>query len=170
MEINQNSLNEFANSIPEKARIERRDIIEGGKFEDLRVRRNFGRAIDRWFCEHFGAGDSKDYVRVEGLAAIPKDQRGPSFFGARMYPDAALILPDSRFKIAVELDHGNKGSQIRNALAKASFSRTLGRYDRALVLFFIDRPKLIGDFIKGNEEKRILDLYQKRFHTSVYFL
>lgn len=112
---------------------------------DKTVRENFGKAMDRWFCEYFGVGDSKKYLYGEGLNPIPNTFRGSPFFGAKMYPDAALISPDGQFKIAIELDHGKKGSQIRNALAKTSFSVVLGGYDRALV-FFCRPPKISHRF------------------------
>lgn len=171
MEINRNSLNEFANSLPEKARMERALIIKSGlKFRDKTVRENFGKAMDRWFCEYFGVGDSKKYVYGEGLNPIPNTFRGSPFFGAKMYPDAALISPDGQFKIAIELDHGKKGSQIRNALAKTSFSVVLGGYDRALVLFFVDPPKSATDFSGGTAEEKILKLYQEQFNTTLHLL
>jgi len=45
------------------------------------------------------------------------------------------------------LEHGNKGSEIKNALAKASFSAILGGYEQAMVLFW-----------EGEEGKFDLDL------------
>jgi len=171
VEITQNSLNEFANSLPEKARTERVRIVPSGfKFRDKIVRANFGNAIDKWFREHFGVEDSTDYVYVEGWRAIPKKYRGSPFFGAKMYPDAALIIPDGQFKIAIELDHGKKGSQIRNALAKASFSVGLGEYNRALVLFFVDPPKSTIDFSGGSAEEKILKSYEDKFRTTLHLL
>jgi len=164
-------LNEFADLLPEKACTERYLIIKSDlKTWDKSVRENFGSAIDKWFSQHFEVGKSKDYVYVEGWNPIPKDFRGPSFFGAKMYPDAALIIPRGQFKIAIDLDHGNKGSQIRNALAKASFSVTLGEYNRAQVLFFVDPPKSSNSLPKGTAEEKMLELFQKRFNTTLHLI
>lgn len=171
MEVNQNSLNGFADLLPEKARMERTHIIESKcKIRDKSLRDNFAIAIDRWFCQHFGVKDSKNYVYVEGWNKIPENYRGSAFFGAKMYPDAALIMPDGQFKIAIELDHGNKASQVRNALAKASFSVRLGRYNRALLLFFVDPPKSTVSFGKGRAEEEIMELYHKEFQTTFHLI
>lgn len=171
MEISQNSLNEFVNSLPEKVRKERDLIIKSDlKAEDTAVRKEFGRTLERWFCQHFELEDSKGYVFVEGLNRIPNNLRGATFFGSKMYPDVALIMPGEQLKIAIELDHGSKGSQIRNALAKASFSVTLGGYNRALVFFFVDSPKLVSPLHKGSAEEEILKIYQSQFNTTLYLL
>ncbi|MGA2524886.1 MAG: hypothetical protein ABSF65_12150 [Candidatus Bathyarchaeia archaeon] len=65
MEINQHALNKFADLIPDRVRKERQQIVrEGTKFADKPARENFNRAVNRWFCEHFGVENSKDYVFV----------------------------------------------------------------------------------------------------------
>jgi len=176
--IDQISLNEFADLLPNKARMERDPIFESMlERRDKSLRVTFGEAIDRWFRQYFDVDvkKSRDYVYGEGLKRlglnpIPKEFRGPPFFGAKMYPDVALIMPDGQFKIAIELEHGNKGSQIRNALAKASFSVILGKYYRALVLFFIDPPKSLDSFQKGTSDEKVLKLYEERFRTTLHLI
>ena len=85
-----------------------------------------------------------------------------------MHPDAALILSDKC--IAIELDHGTKGSQIRNALAKASFSVILGGFFQAMVPFFVDPPKSAVDLRYSKSEEKVLNLYQMQFHTTLYII
>jgi hypothetical protein len=48
-------------------------------------------------------------VHVEGLTSITKESLPPVFFGAKMCSDAVLTAPDGQFRIAIELDHGDKG-------------------------------------------------------------
>lgn len=172
MKINQNTLNEFVDLLPEKVCKERTRITKKSGFKtwDRAVRKKFGCAIDKWFCQHLKVRDSKGYVFVEGLNSIPEEFRGSEFFGSKMYPDAALVMPGGEFKIAIELDHGSKGSQIRNALTKASLSAKLGEYNRTIVLFFIEPPKSIASFRKGSEEEKILKLYQREFNTTLHLL
>lgn len=95
--------------------------------------------------------------------------RGLSFFGTKMHPDAALIF-GTELAIAVELDHGTKGSQIRNALAKASFSVILGGYERAMVLFFVDGEKRELNLGLQRGEKTVLELYRTAFHTLLHLV
>ncbi|GAH71324.1 unnamed protein product, partial [marine sediment metagenome] len=127
--------------------------------------------LSKWFCQSFELSleESKNYVYVEGWNAIPNSLRGNAFFGAKVYADAALILPDE-LSIAIELDHGTKGSQIKNALAKAGFSVILGGYHRALVLFFVDPPKSVADFNQQDNEKKILEFYQSHFCTTLHLI
>lgn len=106
---------------------------------------------------------------VEGWNPIPDDMRGLPFFRTKMHPDAALIFGDE-FAIAIELDHGTKGSQIRSALAKASFSVILGGYEQAMVLFFVDGEKRESNPDLQRGERMVLELYRATFHTSLHFV
>lgn len=172
MRLTEAELLNFAQSIPDRCKSERGVILIGGQGKwDTHVRKSFAETLEGWFRQHFdlSTSESKRYVYAEGWNPIPTKLRGRAFFGTKMHPDAALIMGNKRL-VAIELDHGTKGSQVRNALAKASFSVVLGGFDRALVLFFVDQPKSSANLIQQDGEQRILALYQQQFNTTLYVL
>ena len=173
MKLTETELLNFAQSIPDRCKSGRDIILKTGQGKwDTYVRESFAEALEGWLCQHFGLSttmESKRYVYAEGRNPIPTNLRGSAFFGTKMHPDAALIIGDKRL-VAIELDHGTHGSQVRNALAKAGFSVVLGGFDRALVLFFVDPPKSPANLERQDGEERILGLYQQWFNTTLYVL
>jgi len=172
IELTNEQLFDFAGLIPNRCERERDIILNTGQVKwDTYVRKSFAKALEGWFCQHFDCSpaESKRYVYCEGYNPIPANLRGCAFFGTTMHPDAALIMR-SKPLVAIELDHGTKGSQVRNALAKASFSVVLGGFDQAMVLFFVDPPKSPADLRRQNSEERVLALYQQSFNTVLYLL
>ena len=162
----------FAESLPDRCKNERDMILRNGEGKwDTRIRKSFAEVLSFWFCEAFelSPAESKGYLYVEGWNPIPDNMRGLPFFGTKMHPDAALIF-SKELAIAVELDHGTKGSQIRNALAKASFSVILGGYKRAMVLFFIDGEKRELNLGLQRGERTVLQLYRTTFRTSLHLV
>ena len=171
MELTDTTLLNFSHSIPDRCRNERDTILKTGLGKwDTYVRKNFAVALEKWFLHDFGTKpEYKKYVYIEGHNTIPINHRGHSFFGTTMHPDAAIIDGERRL-VAIELDHGTKGSQIRNALAKAGFSVKLGGFEQAIVLFFIDSIKLSHKLERQKNEENILRLYQEQFNTTLYIL
>jgi hypothetical protein len=164
MKLSEAELISFAQSIPVRCKEKRKCLVEEGQGSwDARVRKAFAKALDCWFLEYFPNVNPRDYVYIEGSYCIPYKKRGNAFFGTTMHPDAAIIM-ESQPLIAIELDHGNHGSQIRNALAKAGFSYLLGKYKQAMVLFFAETEKVVP------EENEVLIFYKKRFNTTLYIL
>ena len=94
---------------------------------DASVGKNFGSTLDRYSASISRSG--------KGLKPIPDIFRGTAFLSSKMYPDAALTIPDGQLKITIDLDYGSKESQIGYALTKASFLVRLGEYNRASVIF-----------------------------------
>ncbi|RLI70878.1 hypothetical protein DRO97_10395 [Archaeoglobales archaeon] len=172
MEITRSILQKFVKTLPSKIRGDREFIVGDciGEKWDKCVRKHFWETLTKLFCQSFeiSEDEARKYVYVEGFNRIPSDRRGNAFFGSKMYPDAAIISPE--FSAAIELDHGKTGSKIRNSLAKASFSVILGEYDCAIVLFFVDLPKSTTDFHIGEMEKRIIEIYQTHFNTTLYLV
>jgi len=80
---------------------------------------------------------AKKHVFVEKHNPLPRDKgkKGGKIFGSNLYPDA-IIVTDDGHKIAIELDHGNKGSQIKDTLAKKAMLKRVGGFDRVIVFFF----------------------------------
>jgi len=172
MKLNKKELINFTQIIPQKCRSNRAELLKVGEGKwDTYVRKSFNEVLNNWFSEYFNLieRESKKYVYVEGWNPIPKKLRGKDFFGTAMHPDAALIL-DGQPLVAIELDHGTKGSQVRNALGKASFSVKLGGFEQALVLFFVDSPKSPVDLGQQDSEKEILQYYKEHLQTSLYIL
>ena len=170
--LDKNGLVDFAGSIPARVGTNRDKIITAGDGTwDSRARKSFGEALVAWFSEDFGLSkqESTKYIYVEGSNTIPPRFRSASFFSSKVYPDSALILGNET-AIAIELDHGSKGSGIKNALSKAGFAVKLGGYDRALVLFFVDPPKTAADFQPIETEKQILSLYEEQFQTTLHII
>lgn len=59
----------------------------------------------------------------------------------------------------IELDHGKRGREIRNALTKASFNVITEAYVRTYVLFF---DELTEGMKKTPEDQRALDQFEER--------
>jgi hypothetical protein len=172
MKLTETALLDFAKSIPSKCSNKRDSLLTAGQGKwDTYVRKNFAESLDDWFCQHFSISqvESKKYVYAEGYNPIPSNLRGSAFFGTKMHPDAALIMGD-KCMVAIELDHRTKGSQVRNALAKASFSVILGGFNLAIVLFFVDPPKSSANLELQASEEQILSLYQQQFKTALHII
>ena len=100
-----------------------------------------------------------EYLRMEGIKAISPVWREPKYLGSGMYPDGAIEVGDQA--IAIQLDHGSKGSHIRNSLAKAAFSVQVSKYSEAHVLYFWEKDefprrdkqvdKVLFDFSSNSE-------------------
>jgi len=90
------------------------------------------------FSNYFNTS-SDDYLRMEGIKAISSVWREPKLLGSGMYPDGAIEVGDAA--IAIELDHGSKGSHIRNSLAKGAFSVKISKYSEAHVLYFWEKDE-----------------------------
>ena len=82
--------------------------------------------------------------------------------------DCAIILDD--YSVAIELDHGQNGSKIKAALAKASFSVMLGLYDECIVLFFVEKPKTPHDFKIRSIESKIINFYKEKLNTELFLI
>jgi len=68
---------------------------------------------------------------VEGFNKI--SSKKPILFGSKVYPDAVIKLGNGEL-VAIELDWGNKGSKLRNDLAKAGIHKLIGSYTQ-IILF-----------------------------------
>ena len=170
--INAKDLEIFSRLIPEYARKEKATIFNNTGDPSLRV--YFGRALDRWFCEHFkvDAEISRKFVFAEGLKRpIPFDIH-KTFFGSLTYPDTALVMPNRELRIAIELDHGGgkAGPKIKVALAKAAFEVISGEYHKALLLFFIAAPLSTKKYAIEADERKILDFYEGMAQTFLYLV
>ncbi|MBA7531661.1 hypothetical protein ES705_23876 [subsurface metagenome] len=163
VEITKENLLEFVESLKDRLKVSKKDIMKGTGTFDKRARTFFANKVRKWFHHRFDVAP-EDYVFVEGDEYnIKKEYRKHKFFNSPTNPDAAIIAEDIPFKIAIELDHGNYGSNVRMALAKASYSVLLGKtYDQAVVFFFVDSPKRQSIFTKiEKDETDILDRYKK---------
>ena len=171
MAISKKELNNFADSLPDMCRRERARFFIGEGSWDSRARKAFAAALPDWYCSALSVSleEVRDYVYVEGWNSIPADKRGEPFFGTKMHPDAAIISRDG-FSVAIELDHGVKGSQIRNALAKASFSVLLGKFDRAMLLFFWDEGISMDRTTRSEADDEVLQEFRERFQTTLHII
>lgn len=86
------------------------------------------------------------------------------FGSAGVYPDIAVLRQKPR-RIAIELDHSERGSGLKMALAKASFDYLSGDWDNCFVLFYNQNGKLS---INGEIERRICIFYEEQFHTQIF--
>ena len=86
--------------------------------------------------EGFSEEEVNASLFVEGLFGERLKPRG-EFFGSVCCPDLALKASDG-YIVAIELDHGSAGSKIRDALTKASFNVIAGKFNRAIVLYFVE--------------------------------
>jgi hypothetical protein len=171
MAMDKKELNKFIDSIPDLCRGERARFFSGGGSWDFCARKAFAEVLPKWFCPtlNIPADKVRDYVYVEGWNSIPKGKRGKPFFGTKMHPDAAIISGGG-FSIAIELDHGAKGSQVRNALAKASFSVLLGKFDRVVLLFFWEGKTQMEKTDRLGADDKILKRFRELFQTTLYII
>lgn len=154
-----------------------RERLHGGKLSlphkeaktwDVRARQFFFRTMIEILRERYGMSEdlARKHVYVEGLNPFNLGCKGGRVFGSNLYPDAMIMSEDGR-KIAVELDHGTKGSQIKDALARKAMLKLVGDFDRVAVYFFV-YPPLTVDI--GDAEQRVLEFYQKSFSTRIFFV
>jgi len=130
---------------------------------DTPARRIFGNILREVFRESFPNEDDKTSVYVEG-EGIPQSWEKPRklFGSAGVYPDLAVLKPR---KIAIELDHSERGSGLKMALAKASFNVLSGCWEYCFVLFYNQNRKLSLD---GEKETEICKIYEEQFHTRIF--
>jgi hypothetical protein len=130
---------------------------------DTPARRIFGPIFREVFRESFPNEDDKTSVYVEG-ERHPKSWKRPyKLFGSTgIYPDLAVMKPH---KIAIELDHSERGSGIKMALAKASFNVLSGCWEYCFVLFYDKSGKLS---LEGKKEGEICKIYEEQFHTRLF--
>jgi hypothetical protein len=129
---------------------------------DTPARRIFGPVFREVFRQSFPNENEKTSVYVEGEGTSKLWGKTPKLFGSPIYPDLAVLKPR---KIAIELDHSERGSGLKMALAKASFNVLCGRWENCFVLFYNPNGKLSID---GEKEKEILDIYEEQFHTRIF--
>jgi hypothetical protein len=129
---------------------------------DTPARRVFGPVFREVFRQSFPNEDEKTSVYVEGENTSKLWEKPYKLFGSPIYPDLAILKPR---KIAIELDHSERGSGLKMALAKASFNVLSGRWENCFVLFYNRNGKLSVD---GEKEKEILKIYEKQFRTQIF--
>lgn len=175
MELSSENIKVFAASLPNRMKEVRdefaKTVSETHGSWDKKARNAFGKFLMKWFGKDFETtpDEGRNYVFVEGINRIPQSFRRNSFFGSRAYPDAALILEDKfdkKLAIAIELDHGTKGSQIKNALVKGCFCVSLG-FDQVMIFLFRERDK---EFEIRKVEEDIFKRFESDFNTMLYIL
>jgi hypothetical protein len=127
---------------------------------DTPVRRIFGPVIREVFQQTFPNVDDKKFLYVEGEGTLTL--KHTKLFGSAVYPDAAVLRPR---KIAIELDHSEKGSGLKMALAKAAFNTLSEDWEYCFVLFYNQNGKLS---IEGEKERRICKIYEEQFNTQIF--
>lgn len=131
------------------------------------------------FCKKFKVYDeeTRRYIYAEGQgekgkSRIPLEYRKIRFMDSPMIkaPDAAFIDEKSGFAVAIELDHGTKGSQLLNALSKAGMNVLLAKkIDKALLLF-IDEGGKLKEYEKDENYIRIRDWFKEKLSTEVFII
>ena len=137
---------------------------------DTPARQIVGKVIREVFQQIFPSEDDKTSLYIEGedrknfpIPALWRKRKPRKFFGSvGVYPDSAVLSPR---RIAIELDHSEKGSGLKMALAKASFSTISGDWEYCFVLFYNQNGKLS---IEGKEERRICKIYEEQFNTKIF--
>ena len=139
---------------------------------DVRVRELFFRTTMQVLKESYAmtVDTAKAHVFVEKHNPLPKNmgKKGGRIFESNLYPDA-IIETDDGHRIAVELDHGNKGSQIKDTLAKKAMLKIVGGFERVIVFFFWYAKINVMDTI-GELEREVMEFYEKNLSTSIFFI
>jgi hypothetical protein len=136
---------------------------------DTKARHEVGEHIKGQFMQKFGPRllDEKleDYFGYEGQYNRLKRTK---VFSSGCYPDMYFLKPT---KIAIELDHGKKGSNLKNALTKAGFDRLSKDWDRVFVIFFDEsRNDKIKESLKEKQTEDILKFYKEQLNTEVMII
>ncbi len=115
-----------------------------------------------------GVVDPDQDIYAERVKTLSRKERGGQFFGSECWPDLAILRP---IRIAIELDHGEHGKKVRDALTKASFNVLVGEWEQCYVLFFDETKdgRLKKDSVKG-KERDILAAYEVLFRTKILFV
>jgi hypothetical protein len=117
------------------------------------------------FQQSFPNENDKVSVYVEGEGTPESWVKPCKLFGsAETYPDLAIMKPH---KVAIELDHSEKGSGLKMALAKASFNVIGGCWEYCFVLFHNKSGELSLD---GKREAEICKIYEEQFHTRIILI
>jgi hypothetical protein len=129
---------------------------------DTPARRIFGPFLKEVFRQSFPNENDNTSVYVEGEGVPDSWEKPRKLFGsAGTYPDLAIMKPH---KIAIELDHSEKGSGLKMALAKASFNVLSGCWEHCFVLLYNKNRKLS---LEGEKEAEICKIYEEQFHTHL---
>lgn len=115
--------------------------------------------------------DSKSDVHIEGHPAHWVNKKRV-FLRSRCYPDLGLRLglQSGDKRVAIEVDHGWTGAQVRNALTKGSFNVAVGDWHECVVLFFDETGGKLARGAEGETEARILHDYRQRYRTHLVFI
>jgi hypothetical protein len=74
-------------------------------------------------------------------------------------------------KIAIELDHGKKGSNLKNALTKAGFDKLSKDWNRVVVIFFDEsKNDRIKESLKEKQTEDVLKFYKEQLSTEVLII
>lgn len=129
---------------------------------DTPARQKIGNIARLVFKKNFPEQDLDVCFYVEGQGTPSLWQKPTKLFGsAGVYPDIAILRPK---RIAIELDHSEKGSGLKMALAKAAFNYLSGQWDCCFVFFYDHKGKLNID---GETETRICSIYEEEFKTKI---
>jgi len=153
-----------------QSEIERRKKLDPNGRWDTHARPVIGERMKDWFKEYFGSRtlgykweDCFDYEK-KGKGQNQNLKRS-KVFSCSCYPDMFFLKPT---KIALELDHGSKGSQIKNALTKAGFDKLSNDWEKVFLLFFDEsKNRQIDKSIKEKGSQRVLEFYRSHLNTEV---
>ncbi|MEM2970979.1 MAG: hypothetical protein QW270_00950 [Candidatus Bathyarchaeia archaeon] len=129
---------------------------------DVRARELFYRTMNEIPREKYKIKN----IFVEGQNPFPGDKG--KIFNSKLYPDAIIEFEDGQ-RIAIELDNGDHGSRIKNALAKAGMLKLVGGFHK-VVVFFFTYGALEGFKPTQEKEQKVLEFYQENFSTWLFLV
>ncbi len=147
----------------------RNTLDQGSGTHDKRLRKLFFETCREALIKKLGMSTEAflETCFVEGFNKIPGKK--PTLFGSKTYPDAVIKLGNGEL-VAIELDWGNKGSKLRNALAKAGMHKLIGNYAQT-ILFFLVYPVQAKQKIQITElEQKVLKFYEEELSTKLIIL
>jgi hypothetical protein len=136
---------------------------------DTKARHDIGNFIKEQFMQKFGPRllneKLEDYFGYEGQHNRLKRTK---IFSSGCYPDMYFLKP---IKIAIELDHGKKGSNLKNALTKAGFDKLSKDWNRVVVIFFDEsKNDRIKESLKEKQTEDVLKFYKEQLSTEVLII
>ena len=132
--------------------------LNEGTWDSL-ARQKVGKIVEEVFKESYPNEDARKALWIEGSYALwemPNELIG----SAGINPEIGILSPK---KIGIELEHSEKGSEIKTVLGKATFICVSGEWDYFFVFYHIQDKKSLDE----ERGKKLRKNYEDQFNTKI---
>lgn len=130
---------------------------------DKVARENLGKIVEEIFNEIFTNEDINSELYIEGKR-FPTSWKKPSklFGSVGCYPDIAVL---SHGGFTIELDHSERGSGLKMALAKAAFGYLSGDWKNCFLFFYNQNGNVS---LENEKDRKISRFYEEQLNTKIF--